>query len=106
MEENEVIENNNNPDINPDENLDSSSKDNFETKVKKRNEQAEEAKEQLSPVPEDDEEEEEKSHSLFEILGYGLIAASAAGIVFNVLKIKKTVQTTQIATNEGVSNGK
>lgn len=86
---NAVIKNSDDTDSNPDENLDNNSSDNIETVVKKRNEMAEEAKEQLAPVPEDDEKED-KPKSILKYLGFGLLALCAAGVVLSRKKAQET----------------
>lgn len=84
--EDEVIQNNIDNPIVPGASSVPNNQDNFETMVKKRNEQAQEAKEILAPVPQEDEEEDKKSFSITKIVAIGLLTVSAIGIVLNLKK--------------------
>lgn len=92
-----VVENNNDNNSSSDEIVDSGSDDNFETTVKERNKQAEEAQEILSPQVEELEEPKPKKWTIAKIglliVGTGLVGVGVLGAV----RAHKTAQNAQIA---------
>ncbi|AXX87161.1 hypothetical protein AMRN_1425 [Malaciobacter marinus] len=99
---NEIVKDTGDNNIIPDETLDNTSNNNFETKVKRRNAEAKKAKEELENETEEEEQPKTKSFlkTVLAFAGIGLIGVG----LFGAFRTQKQPQNTQISQDEGMSN--
>lgn len=91
LEDETINENISSVDDDINENISTVSNNNFESEVKKRNEQALQGKEEIESFNDVQNEEfqEKKSNNIFKYIGIGLVAVSVGGLIYSIKNIKK-----------------
>lgn len=89
LEDETITENISSVDNDINENISTVSNNNFESEVKKRNEQALQGKEEIYSTDEEDEEEPKKSNNIFKYIGIGLVSVSVLGLIYSLKNTKK-----------------